>query len=374
MKKKEVYFILGFILLITSILVINAFVDKDKAWHSADEILVTVDGFTMTLQEAITDNVFVDGATESQTTEVNPGHDADEIWVSVDGDEKTLQDALLMPNDLCGNSTTISYSAQSISKYQLANEIEVFINGSEMSIQDAIDKGDFCYTPYLWLAGFHREAFKYDLDGFYTGAHWDLASSETNIYNPGGITTDGNYFWVCEYHYLGNEVAKYNLNGTYTGERWDTSGSGMESRGGMDNNKTHAWIADYRTHKVYVWNMDGTYTGESWSTSYAPHGVTVYGEFIWVTDGNDVYKYGLDGTYTGESWSTPAGNANAIDTDGNYFWIADYFSYVYKYEMNGTYTGESWSLAESGYSSPRGITISYEKLNPPTIPSPLPMS
>ena len=95
MKKKGVYFILGFILLVVSIFTINAVVDKDKAWHNSSEILVTIEGYTMTLEEAITNNVFIDGAIESYTSEIpNPGHSAEEVWISVDGDEKTLQTAI----------------------------------------------------------------------------------------------------------------------------------------------------------------------------------------------------------------------------------------------------------------------------------------
>jgi len=94
-KKRCVYAIIGLLILFLGIFTINAIVDKDKPWHNPSEILVTIDGYKMTLQEAIDHDVFIYGATQSYTTEVpNPGHIVDEIWVSVNGNETTLQDAI----------------------------------------------------------------------------------------------------------------------------------------------------------------------------------------------------------------------------------------------------------------------------------------
>jgi len=143
-KKKHIYAIIGFLILVIGIFTIYAAIDTDKAWHSPNEILVTVDNYTMTLQNATDNNVFIDGATQSFTTEIpNPGHNASEIWVSVNGDEMTLQNAILTTG-LCGNSTT-PYSSTPISLvYQFASEIEVIVDSSTMDLQDAIDSGEFC--------------------------------------------------------------------------------------------------------------------------------------------------------------------------------------------------------------------------------------
>lgn len=155
-KKRPLQFI-GLLILIMGIFTIAAIVDKNKSWHSSDEILITVDGYTMTLQEAIDNNVFVDGATQSYTTEMlNPGHNANEIWISINGNEMTLQSALSITKDLCGEDSPSSSYIYTINMGQFADEIEI---SPEKSLQDAINTGDFCYdseTPsytYSWYTG-----------------------------------------------------------------------------------------------------------------------------------------------------------------------------------------------------------------------------
>jgi len=141
-KKRYIYAIITLLILVIGIFTIYAAVDTDKAWHSPNEVLVTVDGYTMTLQNATDNNVFIDGATQSFTTEIpSSGHNFSEIWISIDGNEKTLQDALSISNDLCGSFTTSYSSAPSSLAYHFASEIEI---SPGTSLQDAIDKGDFC--------------------------------------------------------------------------------------------------------------------------------------------------------------------------------------------------------------------------------------
>ena len=135
--------IIGLLILIIGIFTIYAAVIKERGWHNSSDILITVDGFSMTLQEAINDNVFKYGATQSSTTEIpNPGHSADEIWVSVDGVETTLQNVASTFNGLCG--TSFNPYTNSTDLGQLANEIEVSVDGSIVSLQDAINSGEFC--------------------------------------------------------------------------------------------------------------------------------------------------------------------------------------------------------------------------------------
>ncbi len=146
MKKKScIYVIVGLLILIIGIFFISAILITNN-WHDASNILVEVDGFSMDLQEAITNDAFVDGATASGITEVPVlGHNFNEIWVSVDGDEKTLESALSRPFGLCGSIPTIQYlSNPSSLAYHFANEIEVF---SGTSLQDTIDNGVFCCVP-----------------------------------------------------------------------------------------------------------------------------------------------------------------------------------------------------------------------------------
>ncbi len=155
-KKRSLQFI-GLLILIIGIFTIAAMVNKNKAWHSSDEILVIVEGYTMTLEEAIDNNVFIDGATQSYTTEVpNPGHNANEIWISVNGNEMTLQSAIAITNNLCGEDSPSSLYAYAINTGQFADEIEV---SPGKSLQDAINTGDFCYDSevssyiYSWYTG-----------------------------------------------------------------------------------------------------------------------------------------------------------------------------------------------------------------------------
>ncbi len=74
--------------------------------HSSSDILVNIDGKTMTLKEAIEGDylrVNASAPTSSGTTSVSFGHNPDEIWVSVDGNEMTLADAIAS-NNLCGST------------------------------------------------------------------------------------------------------------------------------------------------------------------------------------------------------------------------------------------------------------------------------
>lgn len=143
-KKRSIYTIIGLLILIIGIVTINAVVDKTKDWHDSSDILITVDGFNMTLQEAVNDNVFIEGATQSSTTEIpNPGHSADEIWVSINGDEMSLEQAL-STTGLCGSDSPSSSYTESINVGQFASEIEI---SPGTSLQDVINSGEFCCAP-----------------------------------------------------------------------------------------------------------------------------------------------------------------------------------------------------------------------------------
>jgi hypothetical protein len=148
-KRVYVYLIISLLILITGIFIVNAAVDKTtKGWHPADDFLIEIDGFTMTLQEAITNNLFIDGATADDTISISGiNHAADEIWISVDGTEDTLQNTLPGINAICGTTTSAYSSTPTPSVYHFANEIEVTIDSSTISFQDAIDSGEFCCIP-----------------------------------------------------------------------------------------------------------------------------------------------------------------------------------------------------------------------------------
>ena len=147
-KKRCVYTIITLFILVAGIFTVYAAVIKERGWHDSDNILITVDGFSMTLQEAINNNVFISGATQSSTTEIpNPGHSANKVWVSVNGVETTLQDAISTIG-LCGNSSNPYIDSTSLG--QFANEIEI---SPGTSLQDAINSGEFCCAPDCSDAG-----------------------------------------------------------------------------------------------------------------------------------------------------------------------------------------------------------------------------
>ncbi len=150
-KKRQIYIIFISLILLTGIFIVNAAVDKTKAYHPGDNIKIKVDNVEMTLQQAVNGNLLRGDHLYSSSSKINPGHNASEIWVSVNGNEKTLLNALSKFNGLCGNGIlTTKYSTPNLLVYQYAKEIDITNrSGSRMSLQDAIDTGNFCYT-YSW--------------------------------------------------------------------------------------------------------------------------------------------------------------------------------------------------------------------------------
>ncbi len=151
---KKRHIIIGIIFVLTFIFVIifiNAIVDKTTAWHSANDILISIDGSEMTLQNAIDNNMFIGLPKISQPyiqSIPDQGHGSDRIWVSIGGSEMTLQESISTIG-LCGNSPTSSYS-NSINLGHLASEIEVSVSGFVMSLQDAIDSGQLVSVNGGW--------------------------------------------------------------------------------------------------------------------------------------------------------------------------------------------------------------------------------
>jgi hypothetical protein len=146
--KKRGCIILGLFILIIGIFTIYAEVIEERGWHSADEILITVNSYTMTLQEAINYDVFIKGANTSYTTKIpNPGHNAEEIWIFVKGNEMNLQDAILMTDGLCGKDFPSSSYSGNISLGQFANEIKISFG---KSLQDAINSGELVSINGGW--------------------------------------------------------------------------------------------------------------------------------------------------------------------------------------------------------------------------------
>jgi hypothetical protein len=143
-----------FFILISLSFIISSLVDKETSWHDSDNIFIQVDGYSMTLQEAIDNNVFKNGADESYTEDfVNPGHRGSSVWISVNLEEMTLQRAIL-EGKLCGGEEILESYSNVLEYCQFGDEIEL---DSGKSLQEAIDNGDFCYEEilysYLWYTG-----------------------------------------------------------------------------------------------------------------------------------------------------------------------------------------------------------------------------
>ena len=147
-KKREIFAIIALFILIIGIFTIFASVNKNKKWHDNNNILITIEGYKMTIQEAIDNNVLSEGAAQSYTTEIpNPGHQADEIWVSVQDGEMYLLDAIVSANKLCPASPLKHLYEGPDDKSEIhhyADEIEI---SPGKSFQDAIDNGEFCCAP-----------------------------------------------------------------------------------------------------------------------------------------------------------------------------------------------------------------------------------
>ena len=148
-KQKALYFSLGILILVAGIFAVNALIEGTR--HAQTNILVTIDDtYTMTLQEAINGNYLNQGATlptSSGTTTLSVGHNPNEIWVYVNQNEMTLQNAIDTVG-LCGNSNPKdSYTNYNLNPGHLASEIQY---DATQNLQQAIDEGVFCCEDSTW--------------------------------------------------------------------------------------------------------------------------------------------------------------------------------------------------------------------------------
>ncbi len=162
-------------IMLTSILILGgiyAATNKALGWHSEDQVYISVNGFTGTLQQAI-DNGVLKGSsftvgTVSSTS--NPGHNFDQIWVSINGNEKTLRQAFL-DGGLCGTSNPKTTYSSGLSTGNLATQIEVTVPGTK-SLQDAINSGDIAKVDGGWISW---------TDGGWQYGAWDSWSTCSKI-------------------------------------------------------------------------------------------------------------------------------------------------------------------------------------------------
>ncbi|MCL5018561.1 MAG: hypothetical protein M1416_02215 [Candidatus Pacearchaeota archaeon] len=155
MLKKRFICLAFFFILAVSVFVF-AVVDKTNRWHSSTaDITLLIDSSEKTLQTAI-DSGLLFGSHTYSVSSSSPagGHNADKIWVSVQDGEMNLIQALTSSNSLCpANPLIIQYTgpADKSNAYHYATEIEVTISDSPMSLQDAIDSGELCYSWENWI-------------------------------------------------------------------------------------------------------------------------------------------------------------------------------------------------------------------------------
>jgi len=203
--------------------------------HSADDVLVMVGEYTMTLQEAIGDNLFDYSNTPlvnrdpSYTQELIHGCDAIEIFVSVNGDEMNLQDAINSlssnPGFFCSGGGSFS---SPINVGHSADEIKVIVNGEEMNLQKAIDDNKLCGCSPNWGqscgGGVCRNPGTYNCGGICTGTTYQ--SVGTNCGSSTGCTWSCNGYGSCiktpihdcQYNYPWIYVGKFCCGGALGAE------------------------------------------------------------------------------------------------------------------------------------------------------------
>ena len=150
-KKRYAYTLIGLLILIVGIFVAYALATATGGGHSSDEIIVSIGGCYVTLQDAITNDYFTKNLasftpTTCLSTFPSVYHTADEILIIINSHTMTLQQAV--DNNVFFNGATQDYTNQLPEVGHFATEIEVDIGGKQ-TLQDAItnDAGaKFSYT------------------------------------------------------------------------------------------------------------------------------------------------------------------------------------------------------------------------------------
>jgi hypothetical protein len=148
-KKRYVYITLS-VIIITTILTIYALVIASDVGHPSPQILVTINGYNVTLQQAI-DNGWLKGISQPNSSTVsaipNPGHSASEIIITISNYTLTLQNAI--NQDYFKGTGTISSSSQVPSEGHFGTEVEVTVNSVKKSLQEALSELRYtCTTNY----------------------------------------------------------------------------------------------------------------------------------------------------------------------------------------------------------------------------------
>ena len=232
-----------------------------------------------------------------------------------------------------------------------------FDTGGNADPQGAVEYGGFFY----FVDNDDNEVYKFNIDGTYTGTHFDTAGSGAD--NVFDITTYNDFFWITDF--TDDEVYKYNPDGTYTGVSFDTAASGAGNVTGITAYNDFFWLVDSSDDEVYKYNPDGTYTGVHFDTNAAGVGnagsILAYNDLLLIADGADdlIYLYNPDGTYTGTSYDL---SAVTIGIDGlavynDFLWIIDdQEDLAYQFDPLNDLTGVFFDTTINGTASPHGIT------------------
>jgi hypothetical protein len=145
-KKFFSYTILFLILILSTTIILAV----PNPGHSADEILISIKGYTMTLQEAYDNNFLKDGAVapvSDGTKNLDKSHSAENLQIYLKNIGRTsLQDAITNQNSFCTDASgTFSWSF--IAGHS-ADEI-TFSDGE--TLQQKINTQKFC--SYSWVQG-----------------------------------------------------------------------------------------------------------------------------------------------------------------------------------------------------------------------------
>ena len=153
-KKVYVYSVVGLLILITGIFVVNAVLDLNSPWHSAEEIVITLNGFDITLQQAADEGFLTAGTTSvpDHNYVIAPlirGHPAGNILIQVGGYTMTLQEAIDYNVLTVGAATSYSTAILGTGHtFSSLDQIVINVGGSEMTLQTAINNEEFCNPTY----------------------------------------------------------------------------------------------------------------------------------------------------------------------------------------------------------------------------------
>lgn len=116
--------------------------------HGGDQILISTNNGYLNFQQSLSQGL-LNGTISlnnlgSQISNVI-GHKANEIWVKVNGTERTLQDAINNGSLCCSSCAGDSTYSTSLSYGHYANQILISnLSGQEKTLQKSIDDKDFC--------------------------------------------------------------------------------------------------------------------------------------------------------------------------------------------------------------------------------------